>query len=64
MQKIQNQIDKEKCSKWSDMLIELMKKAKELNSNEKRYIKATFSIAFGQLELQEAIKEKNYKRGF
>ena len=50
-------IDKKKCSAWSEMLIALFKMTKELNNDEARYIKANFSIAFGNLELQE-LEEK------
>ena len=43
------------------MLIALMKMTKELNDNETKYIKAMFSIAFGNLELNE-LEENNIFR--
>lgn len=43
------------------MLMALMKMTKELNNDEAKYIKAMFSIAFGNLELQE-LEEKNKQK--
>jgi len=54
---IKMKINKEKCNAWCDMLMALMRMTKELNNNEAKYIKAMFSIAFGNLELQE-LEEK------
>lgn len=55
-------INKEKCMAWSDLFIALSKMTKELTNEECRYIKAMFSIAFGNLELQELEnREKSIK---
>ena len=50
-------INKEKCNAWCDMLMAFMRMTKDLNNDEAKYIKAMFSIAFGNLELQE-LEEK------
>lgn len=55
------EINKEKCNAWCDMLMALMKMTKELNDDEAKYIKAMFSIAFGNLELQE-LEEKSKQK--
>ena len=54
---IKMKINEEKCNAWCDMLMALMRMTKELNNDEAKYIKAMFSIAFGNLELQE-LEEK------
>lgn len=55
-------IDEGKCDTWCEMLLAIIRMAKELNDSEVRYIKAKFSIEFGRLELQklenEALKTK------
>ncbi len=61
MKKDSKTIDRKKCNAWCDMLIALMKMTKELNDNETKYIKAMFSIAFGNLELNE-LEENNIFR--
>ena len=48
---IKMKINEEKCNAWCDMLMALMRMTKELNNDEAKYIKAMFSIAFGNLEL-------------
>ena len=50
-------IDKEKCAAWSEMIMALIKMAKELNNDEAKYIKANFAISYGKLELQELEKD-------
>ncbi len=55
------EINKEKCNAWCDMLMALIKMTKELNRNDAKYIKAMFSIAFGNLELEEL--ENSNKKG-
>lgn len=57
MKKDSKTIDKKKCSAWCDLLIALMKMTKEINHSEAKYIRANFSIAFANLELQELEKE-------
>ena len=54
--KINMNIDKEKCEAWSEMIMALIKMAKELNNDEAKYIKANFAISYGKLELQELEK--------
>lgn len=50
-------IDKGKCEAWSEMIMALIKMAKELNNDEAKYIKANFAISYGKLELQELEKD-------
>ena len=50
-------IDKKKCSAWCDLLIALIKMTKDLNYSEAKYIRATVSMAFANLELQELEEE-------
>lgn len=45
-------IDKVKCANFSKLLLETIKMSRDLNDNEFSFIKAKFSIAFGELELQ------------
>ena len=59
MKKDSNTIDKNKCNAWCDLSLALIKMTKDLNENEVKYIKAMFSIAFGNLELEEL--KKQYK---
>ena len=47
------EINIEKCNAWCDMLMALMKMTKDLSNDEAKYIKAMFSIALGNLALQE-----------
>lgn len=54
---IKMKINKEKCNAWCDMLMAFMRMTKDLNNDEAKYIKAMFSITFGNLELQE-LEEK------
>lgn len=46
-------VNKEKCTAWSNLCLTLLQMTKELTDEEYRYIKANFSIAFGNLELKE-----------
>ena len=46
-------INKGKCSAWISLMFALLKMSKELNESERKYIKASFSIALGNLELEE-----------
>lgn len=51
-------IDKKKCNAWSEMLLALIKMAKELTKDECTYIKANFIIALGRVELEELEKRE------
>lgn len=55
------EIDKKKCIKWCEKLMEFMQLTKEINHKEAKYIKANMSIAFANLELQEIEKESQYE---
>lgn len=53
-------LDKKKCNAWGEMLLALIRMAKELTEEEYTYIRANFLITFGKLELEELEKkEKN-----
>lgn len=54
-------INKEKCNAWCDLFLAITNMTKELTNEECRYIKASFSVALGNLELQEL--ENRYKEG-
>lgn len=46
-------INKNKCEAWVEMLLALTKISRGLTAQEFEYIRANFSIAFGQLKLKE-----------
>lgn len=46
-------INKNKCEAWAEMLLAVTKISRELTDQEFEYIRAKFSIAFGQLKLKE-----------
>ena len=51
--RMENNINKKKCSAWCELLLAIMKMTKELNKYEKKYIYANFTIAMANLELEE-----------
>ena len=53
-------INEGKCRAWVDVMFALLKMTKELSVDEKDYILANFSIALGNLKLQE-LEEKSRK---
>lgn len=55
------EIDHGKCITWINKIMELIQLTKELNNKEAKYIKATVSIALGNLELQELKADNKYK---
>lgn len=54
------ELNKEKCKRWRESFIEILRLTKELSDEESEYIKAKFSIAFGQLTLEKLKKGENY----
>lgn len=61
MKKSSETIDKKKCEAWCDLLMALVKMAKDLDKDEAKYIKAIFSIKFGELQLRE-LETKNKQK--
>lgn len=51
-------INKGKCDAWIDALLALVKMSKDLNNEERKYVKGCFFNAWGNLELKELNKEE------
>ena len=54
-------IDKEKCRKWCNVILELMEATKALTDNEAEYIMQNLKIGFAELKLEELLKKEENK---